>query len=64
LNMKSVIITTRNKNEFQFVTDLFITLSVANTKLTNAGKEGLSHAILMQEPDRSKKGSEKIIDKV
>ena len=61
--MKSVIITTRNKNEFQFVTDLFITLSVANTKPTSTGKEGLSHAILMQETDRSKKILEKIIDK-
>jgi len=62
--MKSVIITPRNENEFQFVADLFITLSVANTKPTGTGKEGLSHAILMQEADRSKKVSEKMIDKV
>ncbi|MBK8292730.1 MAG: hypothetical protein IPK96_19155 [Flammeovirgaceae bacterium] len=59
--MKSVIITPRNKDEFQFVTDLFISLNVADKKLSITDTENLGLAILMQESDRSKNVSEKII---
>lgn len=59
--MKSVIITPRHKEEFQFVTDLFISLNVADKKLSIADTENLGLAILMQESDRSKNVSEKII---
>jgi hypothetical protein len=61
LSMKSVIITPRNKDEFQFVTDLFISLNVADKKLSITDTENLGLAILMQESDRSKNVSEKII---
>jgi hypothetical protein len=59
--MKSVIITPRNKEEFQFVTDLFISLNVADKRLSIADTENLGLAILMQESDRSRNVSEKII---
>lgn len=59
--MKSVIITPRNKDEFQFVTDLFISLNVADKRLSIADTENLGLAILMQESDRSRNVSEKII---
>ncbi|MDZ7645963.1 MAG: hypothetical protein U5K54_01600 [Cytophagales bacterium] len=59
--MKSVIITPCNREEFQFVTDLFIKLNVADKKLSIADEENLGLAILMQESDRSKNISEKII---
>ncbi len=61
MSMKSVIITPRNKDEFQFVTDLFISLNVADKKLSITDTENLGLAILMQESDRSKNVSEKII---
>jgi len=59
--MESVIITPRNKKESQFLTDLLGKLGIANKKLSITEKEDLGLAILMQEADRSKKVSEKII---
>jgi hypothetical protein len=59
--MESVLITPRNKKEFQFISDLLNKLGIASKKLSLEEKEDLGLALLMSEADRSKKVSEKLI---
>jgi hypothetical protein len=61
--MESVIITPKNKKEFEFVTELLTKLKIQNKKLSLTEKEDLGLSLLMRDVDRKKKVSEKIIMK-
>lgn len=61
--MESVIITPKNKKEFQFVTELLTKLKIQNKTLSLTEKEDLGLSLLMRDVDRKKKVSEKIIMK-
>ncbi|MBX2897674.1 MAG: hypothetical protein KF763_19690 [Cyclobacteriaceae bacterium] len=61
--MESVIITPKNKKEFEFVTELLTKLKIQNKKLSLTEKEDLGLSLLMRDVDRQKKVSEKIIMK-
>lgn len=61
--MESVIITPKNKKEFEFVTELLTKLKIQNKKLSLTEKEDLGLSLLMRDVDRRKKVSEKIIMK-
>jgi hypothetical protein len=61
--MESVIITPKNRKEFQFVTELLTKLKIQNKTLSLTEKEDLGLSLLMRDVDRKKKISEKIIMK-
>jgi len=61
--MESVIITPKNRKEFEFVTELLTKLKIQNKKLSLTEKEDLGLSLLMRDVDRKKKVSEKIIMK-
>jgi hypothetical protein len=61
--MESVLITPRNKKEFQFISDLLNKLGIANKKLSLEEKEDLGLTLAMGEADRSRKVSEKLVMK-
>lgn len=55
--MESLIVTPRNKAEFQLIFDLLQKMRISNRVLTDEEKEDLGLGLLMKEVDRTQKVS-------
>ncbi len=53
--MKSIVITSKNKSEFEFVSNLVKKLGLASRTLSVEEKEDVGLGLLMREVDRSTK---------
>ena len=59
--MKSIVITPKNRSEFEFLSNLFHKLGLSTKTLSEEEKEDIGLSLLMREVDRNKKVKESTI---
>jgi hypothetical protein len=59
--MKSIVITPKNRSEFEFLSNLFRKLGLSTKTLTEEEQEDIGLSLLMREVDRSDKVKESTI---
>ncbi len=59
--MKSIVITPKNRSEFELLSKLFRKMGISSKTLTEEEKEDIGLSLMMREADRSKKVSKETI---